>query len=74
MFFIKRMMYGNLRRFSESWFDMYGNWLEYSVKEDAAFCLCCYLFKNEHESSSPLDLISGFASLGCPGGGGDDEV
>jgi len=50
--FPQRMMSGNLRRFNESWFDMYGNWLEYSVKEDAAFCLCCYLFKNEHESSS----------------------
>ncbi|XP_015087076.1 zinc finger MYM-type protein 1-like [Solanum pennellii] len=25
-------------------------WLEYSITKDAAFCLCCYLFKNEYES------------------------
>jgi len=23
------------------------NWLEYNIKEDAAFYLCCYLFKND---------------------------
>ena len=34
-------------RFNESWFDAYPNWLEYSIKEDAAFCLYCYLFKND---------------------------
>ena len=36
-----------MRRFNESWFAAYPNWLEYSIKEDAAFCLCCYLFKND---------------------------
>ncbi|KAH9792382.1 TTF-type domain-containing protein [Citrus sinensis] len=35
------------RRFNSSWFDKYGNWLEYSIAKDAAFCLCCYLFKPE---------------------------
>ncbi|KAK4723832.1 hypothetical protein R3W88_026611 [Solanum pinnatisectum] len=25
-------------------------WLEYSIDDDAIFCLCCYLFKNEFES------------------------
>ena len=34
------------RRFVASWFDDYKYWLEYSVKEEAAFCLCCYLFKS----------------------------
>ncbi|ESR44381.1 hypothetical protein CICLE_v10013598mg [Citrus x clementina] len=35
------------RRFNSSWFDKYGNWLEYSIAKDATFCLCCYLFKPE---------------------------
>ncbi|KAL5557496.1 hypothetical protein UlMin_039732 [Ulmus minor] len=33
------------RKFSSAWFDKYANWLEYSIAKDAAFCLCCYLFK-----------------------------
>ena len=37
---------GNIyRRFVSSWFKEYGNWLEYSVTKDAAFCLCCYLYR-----------------------------
>ena len=35
-----------LRRFNKAWFSQFGNWLEYSVAKDAAFCLCCYLFKS----------------------------
>ena len=35
------------RRFNSAWFDKYGNWLEYNIAKDAAFCLCCYLFKPE---------------------------
>ncbi|BFG20826.1 hypothetical protein CerSpe_071000 [Prunus speciosa] len=33
------------RRFNPAWFDEFPYWLEYSIKEDVAFCLCCYLFK-----------------------------
>ena len=33
------------RKVNVSWFDEHSNWLEYSIKKDAAFCLCCYLFK-----------------------------
>ena len=33
------------RRFNRAWYLQYANWLEYSEKKDAAFCLCCYLFK-----------------------------
>ncbi|KAE8725557.1 hypothetical protein F3Y22_tig00008468pilonHSYRG00005 [Hibiscus syriacus] len=32
-----------LRRFIVEWFDEF-DWLEYSIKEDKAYCLCCYLF------------------------------
>nr|XP_016487449.1 PREDICTED: uncharacterized protein LOC107807553 [Nicotiana tabacum] len=47
--FPKRDFGGFMRQFNLEWFNTsYSGWLEYSVKVDAAFCLCCYLFKNEH--------------------------
>ncbi|XP_057440073.1 uncharacterized protein LOC130731930, partial [Lotus japonicus] len=33
------------RRFSTAWFTEFGSWLEYSIEKDAAYCLCCYLFR-----------------------------
>ncbi|XP_070042930.1 uncharacterized protein [Nicotiana tomentosiformis] len=37
-----------MRQFVPSWFKgQFSRWLEYSVKKDAAYCLCYYLFKNE---------------------------
>ncbi|KAL4586505.1 hypothetical protein LXL04_011141 [Taraxacum kok-saghyz] len=33
------------RKFNDAWFREYSTWLEYSVTQDAAYCLCCYLFK-----------------------------
>lgn len=39
-----------MRKFNPDWFKgQYSKWLEYSVSKDVAYCLCCYLFKNEHE-------------------------
>ncbi|XP_047265940.1 zinc finger MYM-type protein 1-like [Capsicum annuum] len=39
-----------MRKFYPNWLKgPYSKWLEYSVSIDAAYCLCCYLFKNEHE-------------------------
>ncbi|XP_015167830.1 zinc finger MYM-type protein 1-like [Solanum tuberosum] len=38
-----------MRQFFPDWFNG-RKWLEYSITKDAAFCLCCYLFKNECES------------------------
>ncbi|XP_031272297.1 uncharacterized protein LOC116130726 [Pistacia vera] len=32
-------------RFNPTWFDVYGDWLEYSVIKDVAFRLYCYLFR-----------------------------
>ncbi|XP_075084806.1 uncharacterized protein LOC142168051 [Nicotiana tabacum] len=40
-----------MRQFSPTWFNgPYSQWLEYSIKADASFCLCCYLFMNELQS------------------------
>ena len=36
---------GKLRSFHDTWFSNHGDWLEYSVAKDAAFCFCCFLFK-----------------------------
>ncbi|XP_047270531.1 zinc finger MYM-type protein 1-like [Capsicum annuum] len=43
-----------MRQFALSWFKgLHSTWLEYSVEKDAAYSLCCYLFKNEfvHETT-----------------------
>ncbi|KAL7154812.1 hypothetical protein ABFS83_03G028300 [Erythranthe nasuta] len=39
-------IFGNQnRRFNKVWFSGHSNWLEYNVSKDAAYYLCCYLFK-----------------------------
>ena len=45
MIFHKKKIENIYRRFVSSWFKEYGNWLEYNVTKDAAFCLCCYLYR-----------------------------
>ncbi|KAL9675399.1 hypothetical protein QQ045_003601 [Rhodiola kirilowii] len=57
--FPQKLVVGSLRRFNVEWFDQYGNWLEYSIKEDKAFCLCCYLFKY---SGKDAFVTEGFSS------------
>ena len=34
---------GLMHRFNPKWFKEYGSWLEYSIENDAAYCLYCYL-------------------------------
>ncbi|XP_019252813.1 PREDICTED: uncharacterized protein LOC109231621 [Nicotiana attenuata] len=48
----------------------HSTWLEYNISKDAAYCLCWYLFKNEHESHGNTGyaftkngLLLGMASL-----------
>ena len=50
------------RRFNPTWFKEYLIWLEYNILEDAAFCLCCYLFKPEvsEESGGEYFVNKGF--------------
>ena len=44
--FPQRKIGAALRRFIPKWFKDYANWLEYSIQKDAAFCLCCYLYRS----------------------------
>ncbi|XP_077252545.1 uncharacterized protein LOC143891940 [Tasmannia lanceolata] len=53
------------RRFNPKWFDEYPTWLEYSIAKDAAYCLCCYLFKSdskEHVGSCDAFVVKGFSN------------
>ena len=51
------------RRFVLKWFDDYRTWLEYNIVKDAAFCLCCYLFRSENgEQSSDTFIMEGFSN------------
>ncbi|XP_031280222.1 zinc finger MYM-type protein 1-like [Pistacia vera] len=48
--------------FQHSWFDKYLYWLEYSVENDATYCLCYYLFKPDKGEQSGGDsfVLDGF--------------
>ncbi|XP_076913222.1 uncharacterized protein LOC143571767 [Bidens hawaiensis] len=47
---------GSRRRFNVEWFKF--DWLEYSNKEDKAYCLCCYLFKENVGNQGGRDTFS----------------
>lgn len=36
---------GVMRKFNIKWFNEHPSWLEYSINNDGAYCLYCYLFK-----------------------------
>ena len=42
-------------RFNPKWFKEYGSWLEYSIEKDAAYCLYCYLFRQDVSMQSGGD-------------------
>ncbi|KAG5598564.1 hypothetical protein H5410_029934 [Solanum commersonii] len=46
------------RQFDLEWFNALNSaWLKYSINNDAIFCLCCYLFKNEFKSRGNAERI-----------------
>nr|XP_016454667.1 PREDICTED: zinc finger MYM-type protein 1-like [Nicotiana tabacum] len=62
--FPQRDFSGLKRHFNPKWFKGYHNWLEYSVIEDAAYCLYCYLFQDEgiHQGGGDVFSSLGFKS------------
>ncbi|XP_070035257.1 uncharacterized protein [Nicotiana tomentosiformis] len=62
--FPQRDFSGLKRHFNPKWFKGYLNWLEYSVIEDAAYCLYCYLFQDEgiHQGGGDVFSSLGFKS------------
>ncbi|XP_004309189.1 PREDICTED: zinc finger MYM-type protein 5-like [Fragaria vesca subsp. vesca] len=46
------------RKFNSAWFDDFPNWLEYSIEQDAAYCLCCYLFKTNTGGQGGGDVFT----------------
>ncbi|XP_009617034.1 uncharacterized protein [Nicotiana tomentosiformis] len=57
--FPKTKIGNKMRQFNSSWFEgPFSGWLEYSVKKDAAYCLCCYLFKHEFIHGSAGEVFS----------------
>ncbi|XP_028099432.1 uncharacterized protein LOC114298968 [Camellia sinensis] len=62
--FPRRKIRQSSRRFNPSWFAEFGSWLEYNIAKDAAFCLCCYLFKPivEDQGGGKSFVVDGFSS------------
>jgi hypothetical protein len=55
------------RKFNPGWFDLYKSWLEYSVKNDAVFCLYCYLCADDGEEGDDTSFtIGGFSNWKKP--------
>ncbi|XP_024042885.1 zinc finger MYM-type protein 1-like [Citrus clementina] len=57
--FPTRLLGEKSRRFVRSWFDNYLDWLEYSIVKDAAFCLYCYVFREENGSQGVGPCFTG---------------
>ena len=37
-------LHNQCRRFQSFWFELYLSWFEFSKKQDAIYCLSCYIF------------------------------
>ncbi|XP_073031170.1 uncharacterized protein [Primulina eburnea] len=55
------------RRFNPSWFNEFGDWLEYSVEKDTAYFLYCYLFKTTkgNQAGGEAFVNEGFTNWKC---------
>ena len=62
--FPQRKIGKKMRRFVRGWFDDYKNWLEYSIEKDAAYCLCCYLYRPDvgEQSGGDSFIKEGFTN------------
>ncbi|XP_013723174.2 zinc finger MYM-type protein 1-like [Brassica napus] len=62
--FKQKSIGGVWRRFNPQWFDQYPDWLEYSVEQEKAFCLFCYLFRVQvgKQGGSDTFVSTGFSS------------
>ena len=61
----KQKSIGNVwRRFNPQWFDQFPDWLDYSVEQEKAFCLFCYLFRVQvgKQGGSDTFVSTGFSS------------
>ncbi|XP_071708991.1 uncharacterized protein [Rutidosis leptorrhynchoides] len=50
------------RRFRFVWFNLFPNWLEYSISKDYAYCFLCYLFNDKPNVRHGYDafIVTGF--------------
>ncbi|KAG7560310.1 Zinc finger TTF-type [Arabidopsis thaliana x Arabidopsis arenosa] len=66
--FKKTQMSNALRRFNRAWFEKYSTWVEYSILKERAFCLFCYLFKDDVRKLGGSDVFvkEGFCSWNKP--------
>ncbi|XP_073304595.1 uncharacterized protein [Primulina huaijiensis] len=55
------------RRFNPSWFNEFGDGLEYSVEKDTTYCLYCYLFNTtkEKQAGGEAFVNEGFTNWKC---------
>ena len=62
--FQQKSIGGVLRRFNPRWFEQYPDWLEYSLDQEKAFCLFCYLFRVQagKQGGSDTFVSTGFSS------------
>ena len=61
MIFLQKDIGEGLEKFIEDCFEEYPDCLEYSIAKDAAFCLYCYLFKqNIGEQAGREAFVSKF--------------
>ncbi|XP_062094369.1 uncharacterized protein LOC133800427 [Humulus lupulus] len=62
--FLPKLFGGVERRFNIEWYDQFPTWLEYSIDKNSAFCLYCYLFKqnNGKQGGGEIFVCKGFSN------------
>ncbi|XP_062076272.1 uncharacterized protein LOC133781179 [Humulus lupulus] len=62
--FLPKLFGGVERRFNIEWYDQFPTWLEYSIDKNSAFCLYCYLFKqnNGKQGGGEIFVSKGFSN------------